>query len=184
MKKRGKVRSVVMTTLSSVVVLVVALLLVWVFFLHKGGPFNYFLRPKSFEFNHKMEQADLYYFASEFATATPMFEELVEMRPDNAIAHGKLGVSYAKTGKVEKALEHLDKAVELDPQFHEAFANKAAIHQSLARQKKELMDFPGAREQYLMAEMSIEKALEIKPKTSRYLEMQGEIVSEQREMPE
>jgi len=51
----------------------------------------------------------------DFAGAIRDFEIFLSGRPDTAAAHGLLGEAYLKSGQAAKALEHLGRAVQLEP---------------------------------------------------------------------
>jgi len=47
--------------------------------------------------------------------AAEQFLKVTELEPDFADAHANLAVCYAKLGQPERALEHAESAIELDP---------------------------------------------------------------------
>jgi tetratricopeptide (TPR) repeat protein len=49
------------------------------------------------------------------AAAATCFEQIVEMVPEFADAHVGLGIAYAVTGNIYPALDHLEEAVNLEP---------------------------------------------------------------------
>ncbi|NBI30498.1 tetratricopeptide repeat protein [Chengkuizengella marina] len=51
---------------------------------------------------------------SDFEQAIIWFEEAIEQEPNNAIYHYKLSITYARSNKLIKALEHAEKASLLD----------------------------------------------------------------------
>jgi len=50
----------------------------------------------------------------DFERAIAWFEEAVRKEPDNADYHFRLSISYARSGRLERALEHARRACELD----------------------------------------------------------------------
>jgi len=56
-----------------------------------------------------------YYEKKDYSQAAKAFEKAVELKPDNAIYHYNLGITYCALEKYEKAIPHLKKTVEIDP---------------------------------------------------------------------
>lgn len=57
---------------------------------------------------------------NDFEQAIRSFEQAIELEPDNAEYHYKLSITYARSGKVEQALNHALLACSLDP-AHEPY---------------------------------------------------------------
>jgi tetratricopeptide (TPR) repeat protein len=55
----------------------------------------------------------------DFEQAIRWFERAVQEQPDNADYHHKLSISYARSGKLAKALKHAARACELDANAQE-----------------------------------------------------------------
>lgn len=51
----------------------------------------------------------------DFEQAVAWFEKALEAEPDNPSYHYKLSITYARSNKLAKALEHAARAVQLDP---------------------------------------------------------------------
>ncbi|HOO57465.1 MAG TPA: tetratricopeptide repeat protein [bacterium] len=183
-QQSGKAKNIFATVMASLLVGAFLAMLVYALFFHRQSPFNMIFRNKSFDYSVKADLADTYYFAEQFEEARPILEELIEMKPDLARPRAQLGVTFAKLGYPDKAIESLEKAVELDPEYHEAYANLAAIYQAKASGMRDMMDFVKARELLLIAERQIEKALELRSENSNYLEMQKNIISDQGKLPD
>ena len=74
---------------------------------------------------------DLYVKMGDLQKADRHCEALVRMNPNNFGAHHNLGLYYHQVLKDdEKALEHLDRATELNPEFSKSFFEKAMIYES------------------------------------------------------
>jgi tetratricopeptide (TPR) repeat protein len=64
---------------------------------------------------------------SEFLSAINLFKRVLATDPKHVQSWGNLGLAYAGTGERDKALECLDKALELDPEYEVAAVNRIAI---------------------------------------------------------
>jgi predicted CXXCH cytochrome family protein len=51
----------------------------------------------------------------EFSQASATLEKLLAVKPDHAVAHGKLGTAYANIGQKQKAIEHWQAVARSDP---------------------------------------------------------------------
>jgi tetratricopeptide (TPR) repeat protein len=63
----------------------------------------------------------------EWKDAIVDFKESLSINPNRTQAYGNLGICYAKTAQKQIALEALDKALELDPNYEPAQANRKLI---------------------------------------------------------
>jgi tetratricopeptide (TPR) repeat protein len=64
---------------------------------------------------------------SQFALAIDLFRRVISTDPKHVQSWGNLGLAYAGMGEKDKALECLDKALELDPEYEIAAVNRIAI---------------------------------------------------------
>jgi len=64
---------------------------------------------------------------NEFVSAINLFKRVLATDPKHVQSWGNLGLAYAGMGKKDKALECLDKALELDPEYEIAAVNRIAI---------------------------------------------------------
>ncbi len=67
----------------------------------------------------------IYMRAQRYAEAIEMFRAVVADHPEDIVAHTYLGELYLMEGEAERALQHLRKAVELDPDGQDPYANRA-----------------------------------------------------------
>lgn len=65
----------------------------------------------------------------EFMSAINLFKHVLATDPQNVQSWGNLGLAYAGIGERGKALECLDKALELDPEYELAAVNRIAIEE-------------------------------------------------------
>jgi tetratricopeptide (TPR) repeat protein len=63
----------------------------------------------------------------EFVSATRFFKRVLATDPKHVQSWGNLGLAYAGMGERGKALECLDKALELDPEYEIAAVNRMGI---------------------------------------------------------
>jgi len=63
----------------------------------------------------------------EFVSATSLFKRVLATDPKHVQSWGNLGLAYAGMGERGKALECLDKALELDPEYEIAAVNRMGI---------------------------------------------------------
>lgn len=77
--------------------------------------------------------ASTYLDTNQPALAVPIFEKALELKPDFAFAHNKLGIALAAQGDLVDAEKHFARAVELDPNDDEFRANLARARSELGR---------------------------------------------------
>jgi tetratricopeptide (TPR) repeat protein len=65
--------------------------------------------------------------SQEWGKALRGFQEVVRIDPKHIQSYGNMGICYAHLGQREEALEALDKALELDPNYEPAIVNRAAV---------------------------------------------------------
>ena len=75
----------------------------------------------------RYERAFGHLMARRFSKAVRSFTEVLKVDPDHIQSHGNLGLAYAGLGDYDKALQHLDKAIELDPGYQPAIDNRRLI---------------------------------------------------------
>jgi tetratricopeptide (TPR) repeat protein len=63
----------------------------------------------------------------EFISAISLFKRVLATDPKHVQSWGNLGLAYAGVGEKGKALECLDRALELDPEYEVAAVNRIAI---------------------------------------------------------
>jgi tetratricopeptide (TPR) repeat protein len=61
--------------------------------------------------------------AGRFEDAIQGFHHVLSVQPSHVQSHGNLGLAYAGLGNHEKAIAHLERAIELDPDYQPAIEN-------------------------------------------------------------
>lgn len=74
------------------------------------------------DYNLILDEANLYYQMGDNAKYSEKIEEAIAIKPDDAILHFNVGTLNMDID-AEKAKKHLSKAIELDPNFANAYAN-------------------------------------------------------------
>lgn len=64
---------------------------------------------------------------AEFTKAIKLFERVLSVDPKNVQSHGNMGLAYAGLGNRQKALQYLDKAIALDPDYEPAVCNRMVV---------------------------------------------------------
>ncbi len=65
------------------------------------------------------------------------FQKAIEIKPDFDVAYNMLGHSYIERGQWELALKHLDKALQLRPEYPAALFNRAHVYKKLSVGKRD-----------------------------------------------
>ena len=80
----------------------------------------------------------------EFTQAIAAFGLVIRKLPDFAEAYRGRGVAYYREDLLNLALEDLDTAIELKPEFAGAYADRAVVHQDLGDIEKSIADLEKA----------------------------------------
>lgn len=81
----------------------------------------------------QFETAMGHYDAKRFGSAAASFEQTLRLRPDDALAHARLGFSYLQLERYEDAIPHLQRAAELNPSDHIAWNNLGLVQERVGR---------------------------------------------------
>src|ERR671916_483145 len=92
-----------------------------------GGALRERLGISEREFQEMGEMGAMYYRQGNLQKARTIFEGLVDLDPDSAAARAALGALLTRTEQFPEALEHLDRAVELDADEIAPYVNRAEI---------------------------------------------------------
>ncbi|WP_324718939.1 tetratricopeptide repeat protein [Salinimicrobium sp. HB62] len=72
-------------------------------------------------------EADMYYRMGDMNKYREILEEVVRQNPNDATLYYNMGVSSAQLGENDRAIEYYKKAIELDPEMHNARINIAFV---------------------------------------------------------
>jgi len=181
--EHGRADRKIATGIAILFMATIVVLLVYVLVGAGKSPFNMIFNRSKFMYVQKSELADTYLYAKNYKKAKPLLEEMIKLRPKEPMPHSLLGVVYAKLNFPDNAIAEFQKATSLDPSFHEAYANLAALYEQFALESSRKDDMKSAKDFLLRAEKEIEKALEISPHNARYLQMQKDIIDNQNKIP-
>ena len=84
----------------------------------------------------RVDQARERFALQDYYGAIHLLEELVAVGHSYADAEHMLGLCYSLVGLPEKALAHLDRSLELNPQYVEALVHRALVLNDLGREQE------------------------------------------------
>lgn len=79
------------------------------------------------DLNLMQAEADMYYRMGDMQTYRETIEKVVEQNPNDATLYYNLGVSSAELGEHDRAVDYYKRAIELDPEMHNARINIAYV---------------------------------------------------------
>jgi len=85
---------------------------------------------------HLVEQANERFQLQDYYGAIHLLEEVIATGRAFADAHHLLGLSYSLAGQADKALEQLDRALALNPNYIEALIHRALVLNELGREEE------------------------------------------------
>src|SRR6266545_2525401 len=85
---------------------------------------------------HLVEQANERFQLQDYYGAIHLLEEVIATGRAFADAHHLLGLSYSLAGQPDKALEQLDRALALNPNYIEALIHRALVLNELGREEE------------------------------------------------
>ncbi len=105
-----------------------------------------------------------FYQSNEYELALKAYDNVIELKPDYAVAWYNRGFILGKLGRHEEALKAFDKAIELKPDDAEAWYNKACVYSLKGDKEKALkhlskaIDFAATYEEKAKSDEYKEKA--------------------------
>lgn len=112
--------------------------------------------------NHKLKRAYQAILNSDFEEAAFWFEKAIESDPDNADYHYRLSITYSRSNKLNKALEHAETAARLDPdkELYQLHVELLHAKELVVRAEKSL---EGRTAQPLLAIALLKQAVSLDP---------------------
>jgi tetratricopeptide (TPR) repeat protein len=89
-------------------------------------------------------RAGTYFAAKNYGRAINDYTRAIEHSPRSPEGYYNRGISYEKTGKLEKALEDYTGAIEVDPQYVKAYCNRASLLWSQGETERAVEDMKKA----------------------------------------
>lgn len=80
-----------------------------------------------------LEQGERHLQAGDHAGAERAFARAVELAPDSAVAHSKLGVALAHQGRLDDAIGRFNRAIALAPAYAPAYSNLGSAYREQGR---------------------------------------------------
>lgn len=80
-----------------------------------------------------IQQAASHFFLNELDSALERCQQALTREPESIMERYYLGLVQAKKGKFEKAIEHLEWVVFLQPEFTQAISNLALVYNELGQ---------------------------------------------------
>ena len=105
----------------------------------------------------------VYLAQGNFDAAIREFEESLKGQPNNAQVYNDLGVAWLEKGELNRSLDSLNKALQLDANLHDALFNRALCHEKLNRPEDAKADW----REYLKRDASSPWAAEARRKLER-----------------
>jgi tetratricopeptide (TPR) repeat protein len=87
------------------------------------------------ENQRRYAQAFAHLKAGRFETAIQGFTDVLKVAPRNVQSYGNIGLAYAGLGDRDRAIAHLDKAIQLDPNYQPAIDNRRILLASPAGER-------------------------------------------------
>ncbi|MDU1891588.1 MAG: tetratricopeptide repeat protein [Dysgonomonas sp.] len=91
-----------------------------------------------------MHLATIYYKTGDDIETLNACTKIVELDPNDGMAHYNRGSIYSNMGMYEKALQDLNSTIELLPDYASAFNNRGLVHEKMEHYTEALSDFDEA----------------------------------------
>lgn len=104
----------------------------------KQSPAVYFMdgKPvdeKTYQGMTLSNQAGVFINKNEFDKAIPILSRAVELAPEAGLVQSNYGMALARVGRMDEAMEHLEKALVLDPKLPSTYITLGGVYQSTGR---------------------------------------------------
>ena len=73
-----------------------------------------------------------------------LFHQALKTTTGNYIAHGTLGVALLKEGQIEKAIDHLNKAIQIRPDYYKPYDSRGVAYDQQGQYEQAITDFSTA----------------------------------------
>ncbi|WP_284640177.1 tetratricopeptide repeat protein [Paenibacillus silviterrae] len=98
----------------------------------------------------------------DFEQAIAWFEQAIQLDPSNAVYHYKLSITYARSNKLERAIHHAGRAMELEPRDeHYQFHYQQLQARERVRQAEKLLE--ESENGHWMAVALLQEAIKLDP---------------------
>jgi Flp pilus assembly protein TadD len=77
---------------------------------------------------------------ADYRSAIHLLQDTLQKRPNNPRAHCNLGARLAQQGDLDRGLEHIERAIALDPAYGTAYGNRATIRWQQGQRRQALED--------------------------------------------
>jgi Tfp pilus assembly protein PilF len=85
--------------------------------------------------------AAMHFEAGRYAEAAQLYEQLVQQNPSDGGLQTSLAAALGALGRLDEALQHLDKAIELDPLNPESYHNRAVIYERQGKRDAAIAEY-------------------------------------------
>lgn len=96
---------------------------------------------KIFLSNQKVDEAWKIYERGDYSGAAKLYDEAIDLNPDNALAYYRRGTAYEISGQYENAILDLNRAIELNPDDDAAYINRGNAYSSLGQYDRAIADY-------------------------------------------
>ncbi|MBR1806299.1 MAG: tetratricopeptide repeat protein [Selenomonadaceae bacterium] len=96
---------------------------------------------KVFLSNQKVDEAWKLWSQNDFNGAAKLFDEAIQLNPNNADAWRGRGTAYAGLKQYERAIQDYDKAIQLNPNLYQAYNNRGNAYNELGQHERAIQDY-------------------------------------------
>ena len=96
---------------------------------------------KIFLSNQKVDEAFKFYDKGEYSGAVKIFNEAIQLNPNNSLAYFGRGTSYDELKQDELAIQDFNKSLQLNPNFDMAYNNRGNAYSDLGQKERAIQDF-------------------------------------------